>query len=110
MLGKATSMDKSLKAKLKKYGLTEDDYKKLVAKSNNTCYICGNPPKTRALNIDHDHKKEKQLRKEGKPIGSSVRGLLCFWCNAHLISKTGDKENAVELFLKAAEYIRKFRE
>ena len=103
-------MDASLKAKLKKYGLTEDEYKKMVAKSDNKCYICGNPPKTRALNIDHDHRKEKQLRKEKKPIGSSVRGLLCFWCNSHLISKTGDKDNAVELFLKAAEYIRQSRE
>jgi hypothetical protein len=103
-------MDKSLKAKLKKYGLTENEYKKMIAKTDNKCYICGNPPKTRSLNIDHDHRKEKQLRKEGKNISGSVRGLLCFWCNSHLISKTGDKDNAVELFLKAAEYIRKFRE
>jgi len=103
-------MDKSLKAKLKKYGLTENEYKKMVAKTDNKCYICGAPPKSRALNIDHDHRKEKQLRKEGKDIGASVRGLLCFWCNSHLISKTGDRDNAVELFLKAAEYIRKSRE
>lgn len=103
-------MDKSLKAKLKKYGLTESEYNKMLAKSGNTCYICGALPKSRALNIDHDHRKEKQLRKEKKPIGSSVRGLLCFWCNAHLISRTGDKDNAVDLFLKAAEYIKKSRE
>jgi len=99
-------MDKSLKAKLKKYGITETEYNKLLDYSDNKCYICGNPPKTRALNIDHDHRQEKKLKKEGKSLGRSVRGILCFWCNSHLISKTGDKENAVELFLKAAEYIK----
>ena len=50
-------MDAVLKAKLKKYGITEDEYNKLIEKSGNTCYICGAPPKSRALNIDHDHKK-----------------------------------------------------
>jgi len=110
MSDKVIFMDKSLKAKLKKYGLTEDEYKKMLTKSDNKCYICGNSPKTRALNVDHDHRKEKQLRKEKKPIGTSVRGLLCFYCNSKIIGKTGDRENAVELFLKAAEYIRKSRE
>lgn len=99
-------MDKSLKTKLKKYGLTEAEYKKLLADSGNKCYICGSPPKSRSLNIDHNHRMEKQLRKEGKSISGSVRGVLCFWCNSHIISKTGDRDNAVELFQRAAEYIK----
>ena len=50
-------MNKSLKAKCKKYGITPDIYKQMLDKSNNTCYICGYTPKDggRALSIDHDH-------------------------------------------------------
>ncbi len=85
-----------LKAKLKKYGLTEEQYQEMLDKSGNKCWICGNPPKQggKALHIDHSHKSGK------------VRGLLCWFCNMRLIGKVGDKSNAVELFLKAAEYIK----
>jgi hypothetical protein len=36
------------------------------------CAICGKPPKTRKLNIDHDH------------LTGAVRGLLCHRCNRGL--------------------------
>lgn len=52
-------MDSVLKAKLKKYGITEDEYNKMLAKTDNKCYICGKPPKNRALSIDHNHKTGK---------------------------------------------------
>jgi NMD protein affecting ribosome stability and mRNA decay len=85
----------------KKYGLTTDEYYKLMNKTGNTCYICGVPPKKKSLCIDHDHRLAKKIG-----IRSSVRGLLCSQCNRYLIGKMGDKDNAVELFLKAAEYLR----
>ncbi len=79
---------------LKKYGLSKDKYFEMIIKCDNKCMICGKPPKQKALHIDHSHKTGK------------VRGLLCFFCNSRLIGKTGDKENAVEMFIKAAEYIK----
>lgn len=44
----------------------------LIAQRGNHCEICGKPPKTLALNVDHDHKTGK------------VRGLLCIPCNRRL--------------------------
>lgn len=80
----------------KKYGLNKSEYDNLIKFSNNTCYICGAKPKKRSLCIDHNHKTNK------------VRGLLCFVCNRLLISRLGDRQNAVELFLKASEYLKKY--
>ncbi len=85
----------SLKSKLKKYGLSEAEYNTLLARSDNRCEICNSPPKKYALSIDHDHKTGK------------VRGLLCYVCNKLLIGRLGDREDSVELYLKASEYLKK---
>ncbi len=90
----------------KKYGLTAEQYKALLNKSGNTCYICGKPPKMKSLCIDHDHKMARELKKKKQSIAPSVRGILCFQCNHYLIGKMGDKVNAIELFTKALEYIK----
>jgi hypothetical protein len=47
-------------------------YDRLLGEQGGVCAICGNPPKTRRLHIDHDHKTGK------------VRGLLCHRCNGNL--------------------------
>lgn len=73
----------------KRYGLTADEYQMMLNKSGNTCYICGRPPKTRSLNIDHNHKT------------GLVRGLLCLYCNRYLIGRVTNPD----VFLKAAEYL-----
>lgn len=53
------------------------------------CAICGNPPKNRKLDIDHDHKR------------MYVRGLLCVSCNM----KLGVLE--LEWMRKAVMYLEK---
>jgi Recombination endonuclease VII len=53
-------------------GITDADYEALLAAQGGGCAICGNPPKTRRLHVDHDHKTGK------------VRGLLCHRCNRAL--------------------------
>lgn len=49
-------------------------YERLCERYGEVCWICGTPPKSRRLHIDHDHKTGK------------VRGLLCFRCNNALPS------------------------
>ena len=53
-------------------GVTTEDYDRLLAAQDGGCAICGNPPKTRRLHVDHNHRTGK------------VRGLLCFRCNRAL--------------------------
>jgi hypothetical protein len=43
-----------------------------VAEHGNLCELCGNPPKSRGLSEDHDHKTKLH------------RGWLCFRCNRAL--------------------------
>lgn len=89
------SLKSALIAKLKKYGLTNEQYEAMKSKTGNKCYICNKPPKSKALHIDHNHKSGK------------VRGLLCYVCNRRLIGKLGDRPDAVSLFNAAALYIAK---
>lgn len=56
------------------YGITLEEYNRLIDKQNGLCAICGNPPKggsptNQRLHVDHDHTTGK------------VRGLLCKNCN-----------------------------
>jgi hypothetical protein len=52
--------------------LTDPEYERLLAAQGGGCAICGNPPRTRRLSVDHDHRTKR------------VRGLLCFRCNRAL--------------------------
>jgi hypothetical protein len=53
-------------------GITDQEYERLLGEQEGGCAICGNPPKTRRLHVDHNHRTGK------------VRGLLCFRCNRGL--------------------------
>lgn len=44
----------------------------LIERFGNRCMICGRPPKTQSLHIDHDHKT------------GETRGILCHSCNRRL--------------------------
>lgn len=52
-----------------KYGMTQEDYEKLLSSQGGTCAICLDPPKQIHFHIDHDH------------ITGEVRGILCSRCN-----------------------------
>lgn len=88
------------------YGITLEQYNEIFKNQNGVCAICGKPPsedkngKFISLAVDHHHKY--------KGI-ESVRGLLCWTCNRRMISNLGDRENSVELFKKASEYLEVFR-
>lgn len=58
--------------RLRRYGLTLDDFDNMMAEQSGVCAICGSPPKKNSLQVDHDH------------LSEAVRGLLCASCNALL--------------------------
>jgi hypothetical protein len=70
-------------------GMWDDEYTALLESQGGGCAICGNPPKTRRLSVDHDHKT------------GAVRGLLCFRCNRALPTYA-----TVEWLDAAATYLR----
>lgn len=81
---------------LKKYGLTEEDYARMVEEQNGKCLICDQEPplrngKIEPLAVDHCHE-----------IGV-VRGLLCWKCNG-AIGIIGEKNIA-----RAVSYLAKSR-
>lgn len=82
----------------RKFGITPEQYAGMLEKQNGGCSICGRPPKTIRLGVDHDHRAEKQgiMR---------VRGLLCSICNrliVGIIEKYRVAPEAVVKHLRAA--------
>jgi len=73
----------------KQLGVTDAEYARLLEAQGGGCAICGNPPKTRRLHVDHDHRT------------GQVRGLLCHRCNRALASWV-----TVKWLLQAAFYIQ----
>lgn len=74
----------------RKFGLTVEDYDRMVAEQEGSCAICRRPCQTgRRLAVDHCHKT------------GAVRGLLCHSCNLG-IGKLGDDP---ERLLSAARYL-----
>lgn len=62
------------RTRLKKLGVSEQDYEKMLNAQGGVCAICGGPPDTRwkKLAVDHCHQT------------GVVRGLLCMTCNTML--------------------------
>jgi hypothetical protein len=56
----------------KRYGITPEDYDRMLKKQRGRCAICGKPPKKNRLAVDHCHNTNK------------IRGLLCAACNRTL--------------------------
>lgn len=68
---------------MRRYSITVDDYAQMLATQLGVCAICGYAPsgkKRSWLHVDHDHSD------------SSIRGLLCTWCNLGLGSFKDDPE------------------
>ena len=74
---------------VRKYGVTQLDYDRMLADQNGGCAICGKQ-QDRALDVDHDH------------ATGAVRGLLCTNCN-RMIGHAGDDAERLEV---AASYLR----
>jgi hypothetical protein len=75
-----------------KYGLSIQDYKKILTAQNNECAICKRDIKD-FNNVDHDH------------VTGKVRGLLCETCNFGL----GLFYDDTDYLLAAVQYLIKSR-
>ena len=79
----------------RKFGLTPEEYEKMLEAQGNKCAICGGEEtatrleKTKSLAVDHDHKTGK------------IRGLLCCECNQGL----GKFKDSRDMLLSAAKYL-----
>ncbi len=80
------------KRDLKKYDISDEQYKQLSVKQNNRCAICsGLELNLRYLCIDHNHRTGK------------VRGLLCHKCNTIL----GFVNEDVKILQNAIKYLKR---
>lgn len=69
---------------LSKYGITEAEWQVLYDKYDGTCHICRKPSKR--LVVDHEHQKGwKDKSPEERRL--SVRGVLCWICNAKILTR-----------------------
>jgi len=71
------------------YNITPQEYDAMLSAQGGGCYICGRPPKTKRLAVDHDHKT------------GLVRGLLDRRCN-NALSMFSDSPKRM---LKAVSYL-----
>lgn len=67
---------RSFPSTLKKYGLTDEDYARLMHRQQLLCALCPRPLAELGADVDHDHRTGR------------VRGLLCPPCNTSLGSHT----------------------
>ena len=72
-----------------KFGLTLEDYGRMFETQDGVCAICGKPPKTKSLNVDHNHET------------GVIRGLLCGGCNSFL----GRVQDDPDKLITAAGYV-----
>jgi len=68
----------------RRFGITTADYDTMLARQGGRCLICGKPPVTRRLNVDHEHRTGR------------IRGLLCFQCNRQLLPALEHYRHLVE--------------
>lgn len=89
---------------LKKYGLTEREWKAILKRQGGVCGVCQCLPASGTLHIDHHHvpKWKKMPSEERKKF---VRGLVCQMCNRFYITRgiTVEKAQGVLNYLKAYE-------
>lgn len=87
--GKSVKELKTMRRKLRPYGLTPEDYAGIWGRQGGLCSICGGENKVRALAVDHCHRTE------------NVRGLLCDSCNLLL----GAARDNPAVLRRAAQYL-----
>ena len=74
------------KTTLKKYGITQEEWVKILEKQGGVCFICKSLSKTGRLVTDHEHVPGYK-KKPDKERASKIRGLLCWMCNHYYVGR-----------------------
>jgi hypothetical protein len=91
-------------ATLKRYGLSEAEWRAILEKQGGVCAICKRVPSTGRTVIDHFHAKGwKKMPPEQRKL--YVRGLCCWFCNHAFLGRgiTVEKSRNVTLYLEEFE-------
>lgn len=78
---------------LRRYGITVEEYERILARQGGVCAICKKKPKGRYLCVDHCHRTGR------------IRGLLCSRCNTAIGQFEDNPEytDAATIYLRAAQ-------
>jgi len=85
------------RARERKYGITDDEYRAWLDAQGGVCAICGNGETSkdgRPLSVDHDHGTGR------------IRGLLCNRCNPMI----GYARDDIAILQAAIEYLKRNQE
>jgi hypothetical protein len=94
------------KATLKRYGLSEDEWRKMLESQGGVCYVCKKEPSKGRLCIDHEHVKGwKKMPDNRRKL--YVRGLLCWVCNHYYLGRGINIEKAQNVVKYLKEYQEK---
>jgi DNA-directed RNA polymerase subunit RPC12/RpoP len=80
---------------LQKYGVSLNEWKEILAQQDYRCPICKRLL-IKTTNIDHFHERNWSSMKDEKRK-LYVRGVACWYCNRHLLSKNLNLEKAKNL-------------
>ena len=90
----------SIQKRARRFGLTQEQFEKMMSDQNEKCFICKVSLKTQQFNIDHDHSCC-----EGRySCGKCVRGILCGNCNRGL----GMFKDNLEYLKSAIKYLDQY--
>lgn len=83
--GKKYTIREPRPATLKKYGLSLNEWKNILAEQGYRCPICLNVL-CKTTNIDHFHQKQwSKLPPEKRKL--YIRGVTCWYCNKNMLPK-----------------------
>lgn len=86
-----------------RYGITEEDYEKLLVQQKYSCKICGQKPDKCQTPPDKSQTQpDKRLYVDHCHQTKAIRGLLCHKCNIAL----GHMNDNPEQLERAAAYLR----
>lgn len=93
------------KATLKRYGLSENEWRALLERQGGVCAICLKEPSKGRLCIDHEHVKGwKAMPSDQRKL--FVRGLLCWFCNHWYLARG----ITIEKSERVTEYLKRYQE